>query len=261
MAQIECTKCKRVRDTKHFRVLSSDDPRWVWGAFQFEAECNDCLDPPNADIYSMGTYALIEEIKKLRAGIRKHRDATGHNLCWYVPELWALLPERLDPRPEVPPVGEFLENCAAYRASLDHAIVQPIVWVPGKGLVFKDTGRFLATSPHLACGMLKPMFDFDSKFSYAAGKYSGAVREMASSPLGLRERLKLARDQLMATDESDLPDLEGTDCLRPDCAEVRRRLRTLDTDSEAYLQVTAQLLVGLECHVSMVDAHHNHIGP
>lgn len=39
------------------------------------------------DLYSMSQIQLINEIKKLRAGIRNHRDSTGHNLCWYVPEL------------------------------------------------------------------------------------------------------------------------------------------------------------------------------
>ena len=32
--------------------------------------------------------------RKLRAGIRKHRDSTGHDLCWHHPDLWELLPER-----------------------------------------------------------------------------------------------------------------------------------------------------------------------
>ena len=37
--------------------------------------------------------ALVAEVKKLRAGIREHRDSTGHDLCWHHPDLWALLPE------------------------------------------------------------------------------------------------------------------------------------------------------------------------
>lgn len=88
------------------------------------------------DLETMTQESLIAEVKKLRSGIRQHRDAEGHNLCWFVPELWGLLPERLDPPPKVPPVGEFLENCARYRASLDDAIVQPFRWVPGRGLCF-----------------------------------------------------------------------------------------------------------------------------
>ena len=30
-------------------------------------------------------YQLVEEVKKLRMGIREHRDSTGHDLCWRHP--------------------------------------------------------------------------------------------------------------------------------------------------------------------------------
>jgi hypothetical protein len=39
------------------------------------------------DLDAMNSKELKAEVAKLRAGIRQHRDATGHNLCWYVPEL------------------------------------------------------------------------------------------------------------------------------------------------------------------------------
>ncbi len=39
---------------------------------------------------------LIAEVKKLRAGIREHRDSTKHELCWHQPKLWGLLPEKVD---------------------------------------------------------------------------------------------------------------------------------------------------------------------
>jgi hypothetical protein len=140
MGTIQCTACGKAKALKFFAIIESDDPRWVHGAFQFEEQCNSCRDPLDQDIYEMSTLRLRAEIKKLREGVRAHRDAEGHNLCWYVPELWGLLPEKLDPKPKVPPVGEFLENCAAYRATLDNAIVQPIEWIPGKGLCFKHAG-------------------------------------------------------------------------------------------------------------------------
>ena len=35
------------------------------------------------DIQQMSRDQLIEEIKKLRAGIREHRDSTGQELCWH----------------------------------------------------------------------------------------------------------------------------------------------------------------------------------
>ena len=62
---------------------------------------------------------LIEEVKKLRAGIRKHRDSTGQELCWHHPQLWGLLPERTDPAIEVPQWDEFMKGCIRYRKSLD----------------------------------------------------------------------------------------------------------------------------------------------
>ena len=70
------------------------------------------------DLRDMSREDLIEEVMKLRTGVRQHRDATGHNLCWYVPELWNLLPEKSVPSPGVPPKDEFLGCCKAYRDSL-----------------------------------------------------------------------------------------------------------------------------------------------
>jgi hypothetical protein len=66
----------------------------------------------------MSPEELREEIRKLRNGIRQHRDSSGQNLCWYVPELWNLLPEKVEPKPEVPPTEEFIACCRQYRASL-----------------------------------------------------------------------------------------------------------------------------------------------
>lgn len=70
------------------------------------------------DLMTMDERELFEEVVKLRNGIRRHRDATGHNLCWYVPELWNLLPEKVEPSPTVPPKDEFMRCCKAYRESL-----------------------------------------------------------------------------------------------------------------------------------------------
>ncbi|MCR4158344.1 hypothetical protein NUK34_05675 [Kerstersia gyiorum] len=39
------------------------------------------------DLDAMTREQLIEEVKKLRAGIRTHRDTSGHDLCWYHPHL------------------------------------------------------------------------------------------------------------------------------------------------------------------------------
>ena len=62
---------------------------------------------------------LIEEVKKLRAAIREHRDSTGHDLCWHHPKLWSLLPEKTNPKISVPEWSEFMKGCIHYRQSLD----------------------------------------------------------------------------------------------------------------------------------------------
>ena len=73
----------------------------------------------DADLKEMSREQLINEVMKLRRGIRAHRDGTGHALCWHHPDLWALLPERTDPVPNVPEWPQFLRGCIKYRQSLD----------------------------------------------------------------------------------------------------------------------------------------------
>jgi hypothetical protein len=71
------------------------------------------------DLESLDRAALIAEVRRLRAGIRAHRDGSGHDLCWYHPQLWGLLPERVEPAVAVPPWPKFLRGCVTYRASLE----------------------------------------------------------------------------------------------------------------------------------------------
>lgn len=71
------------------------------------------------DLDQMSREELMSEVKKLRMGIRKHRDGMGQDLCWYQPELWGLLPEKTDPLPSVPEWSKFMEGCVRYRQSLD----------------------------------------------------------------------------------------------------------------------------------------------
>jgi len=73
----------------------------------------------DSDLDQMNREELIAEVKKLRKGIRDHRDTTGHDLCWYHPALWSLLPEKTDPLPSVPKWPKFMEGCVRYRQSLD----------------------------------------------------------------------------------------------------------------------------------------------
>ncbi len=71
------------------------------------------------ELQSLRNDQLVEEIKKLRAGIREHRDSTGQNLCWHHPKLWSLLPEKIEPNIAVPEWSEFMRGCIQYRKSLE----------------------------------------------------------------------------------------------------------------------------------------------
>ena len=71
------------------------------------------------DLERMSREQLIAEVKRLRGGIREHRDSTLHELCWHHPALWGLLPEKTDPMPVVPEWPQFMQGCVRYRQSLD----------------------------------------------------------------------------------------------------------------------------------------------
>jgi hypothetical protein len=71
------------------------------------------------DLDRMSREQLVAEVRKLRTGIRAHRDSTKQELCWHHPALWGLLPERTDPIPVVPDWPQFIEGCVQYRRSLD----------------------------------------------------------------------------------------------------------------------------------------------
>ncbi len=78
----------------------------------------------DADIEGMSRDQLVSEVRRLREGIRAHRDSTGQGLCWHHPALWSLLPEPSDPRPTVPNWPQFIRGCIRYRESLDERIPQ-----------------------------------------------------------------------------------------------------------------------------------------
>ena len=79
----------------------------------------------DSDLDNMPREQLMAEVKKLRRGIRGHRDSTGHELCWHHPALWSLLPEQSDPLPVVPDWPHFMRGCILYRQSLDNPVSQP----------------------------------------------------------------------------------------------------------------------------------------
>jgi hypothetical protein len=73
----------------------------------------------DADLASRSRDELLAEVRRLRTGIRAHRDATEQELCWHHPALWGLLPERVTPEIRVPAWPQFLRGCLRYRQSLD----------------------------------------------------------------------------------------------------------------------------------------------
>ena len=74
------------------------------------------------DLEPLSRADLIAEVKRLRAGIRAHRDSSGQDLCWHHPELWNLLPEKTPAAIAVPPWPAFLRGCLRYRESLDREL-------------------------------------------------------------------------------------------------------------------------------------------
>ena len=74
------------------------------------------------DLEHMSREALVSEVRRLRDGIRAHRDSTGQELCWHHPRLWGLLPEKVTPEVAVPPWPQFLRGCLRYRESLEREL-------------------------------------------------------------------------------------------------------------------------------------------
>jgi hypothetical protein len=71
------------------------------------------------DLEQMSREQLIQEVRRLRAGIRAHRDSSGQELCWHHPALWGMLPEKIAPSIAVPEWPQFMRGCIRYRQSLD----------------------------------------------------------------------------------------------------------------------------------------------
>lgn len=77
---------------------------------------------PDADLDALSHPALLAHAREMRAAIRAHRDASGHDLCWHHPALWRLLPDPPKGGQVVPDWPEFLRGCILYRASLDREL-------------------------------------------------------------------------------------------------------------------------------------------
>ncbi len=74
------------------------------------------------DLTELSKDELVAEVKRLRAGIRAHRDASGQDLCWHHPQLWGLLPEPIPSHIAVPAWLQFLRGCVKYREALDREL-------------------------------------------------------------------------------------------------------------------------------------------
>ncbi len=76
------------------------------------------------DLESFSRDQLLDDVRRLRAAIREHRDSTGHDLCWHQPSLWNLLPETVVVPIAVPEWPQFMRGCVRYRQSLDEQAPQ-----------------------------------------------------------------------------------------------------------------------------------------
>jgi len=70
---------------------------------------------------------LRDEVKKLRAAIRDHRDQKGDDRCWVDDiKLYEALPEGpVNYDPTLPPEDVFLENCKRFCRSRQTPVGQP----------------------------------------------------------------------------------------------------------------------------------------
>jgi hypothetical protein len=114
----------RAKHSSQVNVYNSGDDALSASAFPAQQDHNlgsvrNGVGRLDEDLANMTRQQLLAEVQRLREGIRAHRDASGHELCWHHPELWSLLPEKTDPLPTVPDWPQFLEGCIRYRKSLD----------------------------------------------------------------------------------------------------------------------------------------------
>src|SRR5215207_8099106 len=81
--------------------------------------CKDCVATllggvegcgMDEDLEKLDREQVVAEVKRLRAGIRAHRDSSGHDLCWHHLQLWSLVPEPISPEIAVPPWPRFLRG-------------------------------------------------------------------------------------------------------------------------------------------------------
>ncbi len=76
------------------------------------------------DLLQMNIGQLCKEVMKLRNALRDLRDQQNHDMCWFNPEIFEILPEgkEKDKTTMVPPACQFIENCAIYRQTLTEGV-------------------------------------------------------------------------------------------------------------------------------------------
>lgn len=73
----------------------------------------------DSDLDNLTKEQLVCIVIELRNAIRTHKSCSEHDLCWFQPDLWSLLPEVKGEEIEVPDWPQFMRGCVKYRESLD----------------------------------------------------------------------------------------------------------------------------------------------
>lgn len=73
----------------------------------------------DSDLDCLTKDQLVGVVIELRNAIRAHKSCSEHDLCWFQPDLWSLLPEVKEEEIEVPDWPQFMRGCIKYRESLD----------------------------------------------------------------------------------------------------------------------------------------------
>ncbi len=132
-----------------------------------------------ADLEGMSRDQLVGEVKRLRQGIRDHRDSTGHELGWHHPALWSLLPERSDPLPVVPTWPQFLRGCVRFATgrSVQRGLIMQRDFPSPEDIALRSLKK-----PHFP-----PIFSWDPGLAREARHDRGHSNGILD-PLHLRER-------------------------------------------------------------------------
>ena len=120
VAAVVCKAIYNEDDTSFFKRYTPNMRVYRHIMNAFTSRCSGCdrglTTRPNDICPNMIHWRTWTEV--LEAAIRKDRDASGHDLCWYRPELWELLPDGANTTKYIPPREEFLHKCSEYHTSL-----------------------------------------------------------------------------------------------------------------------------------------------